>query len=413
MNIREKLKFIEQIQTPRDRKADRITTPVGIEQLIESELIETDAGHCLVRTRTYHIDDKHGGVQLGQINDVSAYFLYLAGKDENLLQMDLRRSVFFDTETTGLAGGSGTYIFLTGLGYFENDNFIIKQFFLRDFPDELAMLHAIHNLLKQFTGMVSFNGKSFDWPLLQTRFIYHRIRNEFINPAHFDLLHAARRIWKYRLKDCSLGNLEHEIINIRRENDIPSYLIPQVYFEYLRTKDPQPLGRIFYHNEIDILSLVSLTIMLNQIHQHPIAELNNHTDLKTLAKYYENTNQWHRNIPIYRSLLETEMNLEAKTDIRLLLSFCYKRIGDYENAVTLWEQLLTNGSFRIEPYEELAKYYEHRVRDYAKAEQITSRALANLDIMGQIHYNSSNTDHRTSLNHRLIRLQKKSGKITF
>lgn len=413
MNIREKLKFIEQIQKPLAREEKRITYQAGIEQIVDGEFIETEAGLCFVRTISYHINDKHGDVQLGQVDNVSSYLLHLAGKDENLLQMDLRRSLFFDTETTGLAGGSGTYIFLTGLGYFEKDNFTIKQFFLRDFPDEYAMLHAIHQLLKQFTGIVSFNGKSFDWPLLQTRFIYHRIRNELNDPVHFDLLHAARRIWRYRLKDCSLGNLEHQVINFRRENDIPSYLIPHVYFEYLRNKDPQPLKKIFYHNEKDILSLVSLTIMLNQIHSQPIEELSNHIDLTTLAKHYENSNQWHRNIPIYQSLLTTEIDLETKTDINIKLSFCYKRIGDCEKAVALWEQLLTDGSFRVEPYEELAKYYEHQLRDYAKAEQVTSKALANLEVLAQLQHNNTYIEHRNSLSHRLKRIRKKLEKQPF
>ena len=410
MDIREKLRFIEQIQRPRDRETEKIIPQASIDEIIDGEFIETDFGVLFVRTREYSIDDRHGAVQLGQINEVSPYFIQLAGKDANLLQMDLRRSLFFDTETTGLAGGSGTYIFLTGFGYFESDKFIIKQFFLRDFPDEPATLHAIHAILKQFECLVSFNGKSFDWPLLQTRFIYHRIRNELIDPPHLDLLHAARRIWKYRLKDCSLGNLEYEIINVRRDNDIPSYLIPQIYFDYLRNKDAQPLKKIFYHNEIDILSLVSLTIMLNQIHKQPLDTLNHHIDLKTLAKHYENSRQWLRNVSIYQSLLETETSQEAKTDLSLRLSYCYKRLGRWEEAVALWEKLSTGGSFRLEPYEELAKYYEHRVRDYVKAEQIVRKALANLEIMEQIQYQGLYNDYRENLKHRLTRIQTKMEK---
>ncbi len=407
MDIREKLRFIEQIQNTRSQSIKPVTPQVGIEQIIDGELIDTVFGTSFVRTKEYNITEKHGLVQLDQIDEVSPYFLQLAGKDENLLQMNLHRSIFFDTETTGLTGGTGTYIFLTGLGYFENDKFIIKQFFLRDFPDEPATLQSIHQLLKQFEGLISFNGKSFDLPLLQTRFVYHRIKNELNNTPHLDLLHAARRIWKHRLKDCSLGNLEHEIIHVRRENDIPSYLIPHLYFEYLRTKDCQSLERIFYHNEIDILSLVSLTIRLYQIHKQPLEELNHHIDLKTLAKHYENTNQWSRNISIYQFLLESEKNPEAKIDFSLRLSFCYKRLGQWENAVSTWHQLLDRGSFRIEPYEELAKYYEHRVRDYGKAEQIVLKALENLDLIAQIKMNSEHSHYREHLTHRLKRIQRR------
>jgi len=410
MNIKEKLRFIEQIQQQRDREEKKIAPQAKIEEIIDGKLVETELGASFVRTREYHVNDRHGTVQLKQIDEVLPYFLHLAGKDENLLQMDLRQSLFFDTETTGLAGGSGTYIFLTGLGYFENDKFIIKQFFLQDFPDEAATLHAIHELLKQFKGIVSFNGKSFDWPLLQTRFIYHRIKCELPDSPHLDLLHASRRIWKQRLNDCSLGNLEEKIIDVHRHNDIPSYLIPHIYFEYLRNKNAQPLKQVFYHNEIDILSLVSLTIMLNQIHKQPLEELDHQIDLNTLAKHYENTKQWERNIAIYQSLLETEINQEIKTDISLRLCYCYKRLGQWGKAVALWEHLLTGGKFRLEPFEELAKYYEHHVHDYKKAEQIVLKALANLEIMEQIKFKSLPTDYRENFLHRLKRIQRKMGK---
>ena len=407
MDIKEKLRFIEQIQQPHQREEKRAEPRFRIEDVLEGELLETDFGVTFVRTKEYDVKEKHGTVLLEQVDEVTPYFLHLAGKDENLLQMNLRRSLFFDTETTGLAGGSGTYIFLAGFGYFENSKFIIKQFFLRDFPDEPAILHAIYELMKQFDGIVSFNGKSFDLPLLQSRLIYHRIKTEFKNPPHLDLLHAARRVWKHRLKDCSLGNLEFEIINVRRDNDVPSYLIPPLYFEYLRTKDAQPMKKVFYHNEIDILSLVSLTIMLNQIHEQPIEKLESHIDLKTLAKHYENTHQWQRNIPIYKSLIEMEISPEVKTDLSIRLGYCYKSLGQWENAVTIWEQLMTDGKFRIETYEELAKYYEHRVRDFAKAEQVVQQALTSLEIVAQIQPNNFHTDYCKNLTYRLQRIQRK------
>jgi uncharacterized protein YprB with RNaseH-like and TPR domain len=409
MDIKEKLRFIEQIQKPHLREETKTEPQFRIEDVLNGELLETEHGGAFVRVKEYDVNERHGTVSLGQIDEVSSHFLHLAGKDENLLQMDLRHSLFFDTETTGLAGGSGTYIFLAGFGYFKNNKFIIKQFFLRDFPDEPATLQAIHELLKQFNCIVSFNGKSFDLPLLQTRFIYHRIKSELIDPPHLDLLHAARRIWKRRLRDCSLGNLEYEIINVRRDNDIPSYLIPHLYFEYLRTKDPQPLKKVFYHNEIDILSLVSLTIMLNQIHEQPIEKLDHHIDLKTLAKHYDNTNQWQRNIPIYQSLINIESNQEVKTDLCLRLGHCYKSLGQWDNAVALWEQLLNSGKFRIETYEELAKYFEHRARDFSRAEQIVRKALTNLEIIEQIQHNSDYAEGRKNFIHRLQRIQKKKG----
>jgi len=374
MDIKEKLRFIEQIQKPSEHRQHETPLPGNLEQVLSGELIATDHGIIFVRTKKYDVTHEHGLVTLGEIDHVSPYFLHLAGKDDNLKQIDLRRSLFFDTETTGLAGGSGTHIFLTGLGYFEDDQFIIKQFFLRDFPDEPAMLHAIHDLFSQFHSLVSFNGKSFDLPLLRSRFIYHRVQKQFVDPPHLDLLHAARRVWKHRLQDCSLANLEARVIQVRRHNDIPSYLIPQLYFAYLRNKNALPLQQVFYHNEIDILSLVSLTIMLDQIHKQPLEALSHHLDLKTLARHYENTHQWQRNISIYQFLFEKETDKKQKTEIGIRLGYCYKRLGNWNEAVGLWQQLLDEGSFRPEPYEELAKYYEHQVGDLDRAEHVVVKA---------------------------------------
>jgi len=409
MDIREKLRFIEHIQQPSCRNEKKIEAKLSTEQITDCQLLETEFGKVLIKIKEYDAGINHGIVSLERADEISPYFLQLAGKDKNLLQMDLRRSLFFDTETTGLAGGSGTYIFLAGFGYFENTKFIIKQFFLRDFPDERATLHAIKELMQQFDGIISFNGKSFDLPLLQTRFTYHRIKNNFVELPHLDLLHAARRVWKHRLKDCSLGNLEYEIINVQRDNDIPSFLIPQLYFEYLRTKDLQPLKQVFYHNEIDILSLVSLTIMLNQIHEQPTEKLDNQIDLRTLANHYQNTKQWQRNIAIYQSLIESENNQESKTELFLRLGFCYKALGQWENAVATWEQALSVGKFHIEIYEELAKYYEHHLRDFSRAEQLVQQALTNLEFMEQVQNNNYHPDHRNNLIHRLQRIQRKKG----
>jgi tetratricopeptide (TPR) repeat protein len=167
------------------------------------------------------------------------------------------------------------------------------------------------------------------------------------------------------------------------------------------------MKQVFYHNEIDILSLVSLTIMLNQIHEQPIEKLDNHIDLTTLANHYENSKQWQQNIPIYQSLIESESDQEAKTELCLRLGYCYKSLGQWENAVAIWEQALTTGKFRIETYEELAKYYEHRVRDFTRAEQLVQQALTNLEFVEQVRYNSYSADHRKNLTHRLQRIQRK------
>ncbi|HEX9973100.1 MAG TPA: ribonuclease H-like domain-containing protein [bacterium] len=407
LNIREKLRFIEQIQQPRIKEPEIPHLRAEIDQVLEGEVVATQFGPSFVKTIEFDIQFQHGIVQLRQVEEISPYFLKLAGKDENLLQLDLSKAMFFDTETTGLAGGSGTHIFLLGLGFFSNDKFIVKQFFMRDFPEEPAMLHLIHELMNNFESFISFNGKSFDVPLLKTRFTYHRIKSELDDLPHLDLLHAARRIWKRRLTDCSLSSLEQQILHVSRTSDIPSYLIPHTYFEYLRTKNAHPIKKIFYHNEIDILSLVSLTILLNNIHKQPVELLPDKMDLITLTKHYENTNQWQRNIPIYQSLLAKGNDREIHRELKLRLSFCYKHLGDWDQAVSLWQELIATGGFVFEAYEELAKYYEHRTLDLNSAEHIVTKALASLDIIEQIKPEVLFSTYRENLSHRLNRIQRK------
>lgn len=404
MDIRDKLKFLDQIHKPTYERPDIRSSEYVIEQVIDGEFVETPHGAVFARTIEFDLDFQHGFLKFEKIIDLHSEFLQLAGKDENLSQINLQRALFFDTETTGLSGGSGTRIFLAGFGYFEKDKFVVQQFFMRDFPEEPAMLRTIFHLLKRFDTIISFNGKSYDWPLLNERFIFHRIKNQHNNLPHLDLLHASRRIWKNRLTDCSLGTIEREVLQIYRNGDVPSYLIPHLYFEYLRSKDARPLKPVFYHNKIDILSLVSLTILLHQIHQSPLQELTSTLDLETLARYYENINQWEKNVIIYQKLIEYETDINRKKLHGIQLGFCYKRIGKLDKAVQLWRELLKTGNFHIEPYEELAKYYEHHTRDFTSARDIVELALKNLAIIEQLNHHFPCSFFRERLNYRLNRL---------
>ncbi len=407
MNIKEKLEFIEHISQPKIQPTQKSTTNFAIENVIDGEIISSEFGQTFVRTIIQSLDTNHGAVSISEIDEIDPHFLKLAGKDENLCRLNLRRALFFDTETTGLAGGSGTYIFLAGVGYFEENQFIIKQFFLRDFPEEFVLLNELNELMKRFEGFVSFNGKSYDVPLLKDRFVIHQIKAKISHYPHLDLLHAARRVWKNRLPDCSLGSLERNIMNFQRNSDVPSYLIPQLYFEYLRNKDARPLEKVFYHNKIDILSLVSLTILLHHIHKAPFDLLKQKTDLLTLAKHYDNINQFQQHIFILENLIKSETNPIQKKALGIQLAFCYKRAGQIGQAVNLWHELIKAGNFRLEPYVELAKYYEHQVNDLRAAWQIIDAALKNLDLIEQLGTNDCLHQQRADLLHRQRRIKNK------
>src|SRR5262249_33194494 len=151
----------------------------------------------------------------------------LTGKQ---IECDPSRIAFLDTETTGLSGGTGTYAFLVGIGTWRSSGFLVEQFFMRNFDEEAAVICPLEERLSQVKVVVTFNGKCFDLPLLESRFVMHRRDWPLADGIHLDLLHPSRRLWKLRLKDCSLANLEREVLGFEREEDIPGYLIPQVYF---------------------------------------------------------------------------------------------------------------------------------------------------------------------------------------
>ena len=406
MNLKEKLQLIESFSKA-FRPIDEPSIKHGIEQFMEGEEVATPYGPCFVKTMIFDGAYYHGSISVTRIDYITSKILSSLGKDETLRMMDLKKTLFFDTETTGLSSGAGTYIFLAGFDYFENDRLIIKQFFLRDFDEELAFLYAVNELLKNFSGIISYNGKAYDWPLLQNRFIFSRLNCELNAPLHLDLLYTARRIWKRRLADCSLENIERHVLNFHRVNDIPGSLIPQVYFQYLRDKNPQPLIRIFQHNVLDILSMVTLLSKLSQIFQAPFNYLQERDDLISLAHTFENMKQWRQSITIYEKLLRQYLDRETKGQIALRLSYCYKRLEMWQQAVLLWQNMITDGFNNIEPYIELAKYYEHRICDYKNATEIVIRSLKVLEIAEQLWDDFRLSSVKQELNHRLSRITQK------
>ena len=180
---------------------------------------------------------------------------------------DVRRMVFWDTETTGL-GGPGTYIFLVGLGYVEDDAFVVRQHFIRSPNEEAAMLRAIAETLPQWPTMTTFNGVSFDLPLLRGRMKAHGVTMDLRDVLHCDLLYGARRLWQRRLPNCRLQTLEEHILDFKRQGDVPSREVPGRYFDYLDTGDLTGLDAVFHHNVLDIISLAGLMIAM---HEHAAA----------------------------------------------------------------------------------------------------------------------------------------------
>src|SRR5881275_1385142 len=183
---------------------------------------------------------------------------------------DPEKWLFLDTETTGLAGGTGTYAFLIGLAWWDAGGLQAEQFFMRDFAEEHALLHELSQRVAERPVLVTFNGKSFDWPLLENRFTMTRSIAVPKLEAHLDLLHPARALWKLRLGSVRLVELERHVLDAprlgwHRENDVSSALIPQFYFDYLRGGPAEPLAAVVRHNQMDLRGLAALFGKINTL----------------------------------------------------------------------------------------------------------------------------------------------------
>ena len=351
--------------------------PEPVEALVEGEVVDTGAGPLVVVRREYPLDHRRGRFVLGDALDLAAEILdALVPGGVNSLAPE--RLLFLDTETTGLAGGTGTYAFLVGAGYVAGRRFVLEQYFMRDFDEEPALLAALDSLLARAGGVVTFNGNGFDLPLLETRFVLARRRWPVALP-HLDLLRPARRVWGMAGGDCRLATLERQVLGLEREDDVPGFLIPSLYFAFLRDRRPGPLRQVFAHNRDDVLSLAALLGWFARA-ADPGAPL-------TAAEVAGLGRLWERRDPerageYYRRALAAGLDGPEAHRVRLRLARWEKRRARWEAACELWEAARAAGWFDVTPWEELAKYHEHRRRDLATARRIVRDALCRAQAAG-------------------------------
>src|SRR5215469_3229712 len=328
--------------------------PCDIEQYVEGRLEQNALGEYFLARQMLPFGRPYGRLRVGDVSaaDLRALELFL---EDNALP-DVSELVYLDTETTGLAGGTGTCAFLIGLGMIEDANFVVRQFFLRDYPDEKSILAALTQHLAGYKGLVTFNGKTFDVPLLETRYALARQRSPFDRMIHLDLLHPARRLWKLRLESCHLTNLEKEVLGINRKGDVPGSEIPGIYFDYLRTGDARGLQPVFYHNALDIITLAALTTELARLigaelrpgDQTSAAEFVHGLDLFSLSRIFERAGDTEKSVSVCRRALDS--GLPAPFEPRALwhLAAQHKRRREYNQAVEIWEEIARQQSARIE-----------------------------------------------------------------
>jgi uncharacterized protein len=328
----------------------------------------------------------------------------LTGAYSRSQSLSAEHILFLDTETTGLDRGTGTHVFLVGIGYFAGDQFHVQQHFLRDLYEEASLLCELDNIVRNFPVLVTFNGRGFDWPLLTNRFILHGYRN-IPELVHWDLLTSSRRVWRNRLRDCSLGSLERNILDVHRYGDVPGYLIPALYFDYLRSKDARPLRPIFSHNHEDIVSLARLADLILRTEQNPLIELSNPIDRVSYGMYLMN----YGDPSLGERLIEPELQSHGiQSDLRFraakTLADNYKRSRHWSNVVEIWRAMLQHESHTPEqslfPLVELAKVFEHRLKDHSQAIRYVERAMNLCEL-------NSWTEPRNDLMHRLDRLHRR------
>lgn len=349
-------------------------------QCVPGEVIGSDEDHFYRVTQTYPPETRHGGHAFGELLDAIPEHIALCARDPDLDGFDPATAIFIDTETTGLAGGTGTIPFLVGAGYFQDGVFRLEQTFMRDFDEEEPMLRYLAERFAHATAVVTFNGKSFDIPLLRTRFIAHRLPFRLDALPHFDLLHAVRRIWKLRVKDCSLNSIERHVLGFQRHGDVPSAEIPLIWFEYLRTRDARELKRVFYHHAMDVLSLAALTALLSQRLAVPHGEGFEHAeDRLSVVRLHFQQRRYDDVIAHADQLIGAEPDPALRRECLAMLAFACKRRQEWERMEDAWERMAREFPHELLPRLELAKHYEHRARNLPEAQRCGEEALALLE----------------------------------
>lgn len=381
---------------------------IPIESLVPGREFDTIFGTIFSSSHQYSDQHQHGTAPLKPFTPYEVLCEWAQVKE--LAQSDISEFVFLDTETTGLSGGTGTIPFMIGVARFSGDQFALEQFFLRNPSEEKAQLAALTKFVDGANAVVSYNGKSFDLPIINTRYILNRLSNPFDEMGHIDLLHITRRVWKRRLKQCNLGNIEKEILSFSRTTeDIPGYLVPEFYRNYILNGDASEIAKIFYHNEVDVVSLSALFTTLAAMLEDPTSEKISHAqDIYSIGRLMESLDR-----EVMAERLYASEHFLSSNDQDLILSLLsrariFKRNKNYANALPLWQQSHELGS--TEATLELAKYYEHSVKDYEQALEFT-------DILLQQAKKDSPADVNQTvlveIEHRRNRLQQKIEKISF
>jgi uncharacterized protein len=421
--------------------------------LLGGQPVDTPFGKCLVIDRRYEAERWHGSIQIGQceVDDLSALLVFDPAlsvsppdrgqtPDGNLRtggqtpSDGLRtspRTIFIDLETTGLSGGAGTVAFLVGCGFFDLGAFQVRQFLLTSYSAERALLAAVADFFAGADLIVTYNGKSFDVPVMETRWLFHRLRMPLEDVPHFDMVHPARRLWRTRAPGgagdeggCRLGTLEHTLFNVIRVGDVGGFEIPSRFFRFLRSGDPRPLEAVLEHNRIDLVSLAAVMARAAELARTGHSSCRDGAEALALGRIYERAASHDRvrrreelvghAAACYQRGAESR-SAEVKAEALYRLAVWHRRERRYAEAANIWRDVLDlteprgvrrmTGMRALRRFaaEALAIHHEHRDRDLGSARELALFALEEADADSRV---------ADGMRHRLARLDKKIAKKT-
>ncbi len=392
LSTKEKLEQLVQKNLKRkERKVLKTKDPLPEQRVISTEDIfyhettpevqEEDSNGFTVKEFAYPTSQVYGKFPLSEWKTITPIQLALLTADEEFLEVDPQKMLFFDTETTGLAGGTGTIPFMLGFAYFTETHFQTKIYILDDLHREGDMLDAVDAFLaeKGFSATVTYNGKTFDFTLMEARYILQRKRFPLLKLPHLDFLFPARTLWKYTHESRRLGHLGEMLLGLSREDDIDGSEIPRLYFNYLRTKSYNIIRQVVEHNAMDLVGLAGL-MLIGAKYLDDITHTVDEGEILGTARIYENYNDLDKAEQLYQLLKNTAQRSEIQETTIKRLSFLKKKKKLYSEAADLWETLSTHTQNAPLALKELSIHLEHREKNYPRAIELTRQALENITL---------------------------------
>jgi uncharacterized protein YprB with RNaseH-like and TPR domain len=386
----------------------------AVAEALDGEWHERSGRHYLIIDRTYPPGHRHGRTTIADAAPGDEGWRSLAVLDPAMAQS---RLLFVDLETTGLAGGAGTCAFLVGCAWFDGAVFRVRQLLLARYAGERALLEDVARVAGEAGGLATYNGKTFDVPLIETRFLFHRMTASFSEMPHVDLLPTARRLWRPADADrvsldatdergagCRLSAVEQSVLGHAREGDVPGFEIPSRYFHFVRSGDPRPLAAVLEHNRQDLLSLALLTARAAMLLEQGACATTTAREAFGLGCLYRRGGMRDEALACFARAVEMGEDDPGTTAEALReCAVLSRRARRYEEAAAAWRQILELGTRRPrllqEASEALAVHHEHRDANLALARDLAQQSLR--------HATSTSRAH--AVRHRLTRLNRKMG----